>query len=119
MFLAFRLPAIASRSGEAGGDESLKTSIAFGENKNDINEFGNHSFGMSACNVKNCKNNINIYFRRSRIGFFQFLPETEKGKKDPFNPVNPVQKNRNKIRIHSIIKISINHEESHEHFCGK
>jgi hypothetical protein len=30
-FLAFRLPAIARRSGEAGGDESQETAIAFGE----------------------------------------------------------------------------------------
>jgi hypothetical protein len=84
--------------------------------------FRNHSFGMSACNVKNCKNNNSISFRRSRIvypvkceayltgEFFQFLPETEKEKKDPFNPVNPVQKKRNKIRIHSILKILNSHE---------
>jgi hypothetical protein len=29
--LAFRLPAIASRSGEAGGDESQQIKIAFGD----------------------------------------------------------------------------------------
>jgi len=33
-FQAFLLPAIASRSGEAGGDESLETLIAFGEKQN-------------------------------------------------------------------------------------
>jgi hypothetical protein len=30
-FLAFRLPAIARRSGEAGGDESQEIAVAFGE----------------------------------------------------------------------------------------
>jgi hypothetical protein len=32
-YQAFLLPAIASRSGEAGGDESLEISIAFGDKK--------------------------------------------------------------------------------------
>jgi hypothetical protein len=30
-FLAFRLPTIARRSGEAGGDESQQIAVAFGE----------------------------------------------------------------------------------------
>ena len=38
-----------------------------------------------------------IFFRRIRIEFSQFLLETEKEKKNPVHPVDPVRKNNNKI----------------------
>ena len=49
-----------------------------------------------------CISYYNIHFRRSRIEFSQFLLETEKVKKNPVYPVNPVKKkakNKNPIPL--------------------
>jgi hypothetical protein len=39
-----------------------------------------------------CLKEWDIHFRRSRIEFSQFPQETEKEKRNPVDPVNPVKK---------------------------
>ena len=88
-FHGFRLPAIANRSGEAGGDETVKTAFAYRRKSCDLLS----TIGIAAVCLfivhRSGDLTLAITISAKRIANTRFHPETGY-LKNPTNPVNPV-----------------------------
>ena len=88
-FHGFRLPAIANRSGEAGGDETVKTASAYRRNSGDLlSKIRNAAVCLFIVH-RSGDLTLAITISAKRLANTRFHPETGY-LKNPNNPVNPV-----------------------------